>query len=326
MLIVVPRILGRSCGLNDHAQVIAAALPDGVQQAQILTLQQAGSIRSDQPVLLEFTPLAYSPIGLPIRLLLQVLRWRQQGRAVVVYFHELPFAGNSGLKALLAVRLQRLYCQLLAMSSTRIIVNQTSGETLFRRVPAERSPVFLPSCSNIGEAQAPPSYRQRPLRVAIFGSAGKRRHAHAVVASLGGYRALFGEAVEVIDIGDDLHLPPIVRPEVRCLGPLSAAAVLEQLLRCRFGFFYSEPEQFSKSGVFAAYCASGVVPVIAQAGKPASPHSAPAVSTLFLTPEDVLAGISLDATAETVWRHSRQWHERYSVEVAARTIHSLLEC
>ena len=63
---------------------------------------------------------------------------------------------------------------------------------------------FMPTFSNIGECESVDSPGIRPLQVVVFGSPGKRRHAHTLVASLGGYRRMFGPQVRVVDIGEYL--------------------------------------------------------------------------------------------------------------------------
>ncbi len=312
MLIVIPESPPGFCGLADHARVIAAAIAQGGPSVHICHWRQARSCAPGRPVLLEYTPLAYSPFGLPWGLLVDVVLWRWRGSRVVTYVHELPFPNGPGWKRQLAVLAQRCHCMLLAAVSSAVVVNQPSGLGWLSLLCGHRRVSFLPTCSNVGEAAQVPPPQGRPLQVVVFGSPGKRRHAHALVAELGGYRHLFGEGVRVIDIGDPLLLPDGVKLEVECIGPLPAALVLAHLLESRYGFFYAEPQQFSKSGVFAAYCAAGVVPVIAYRDALSSPH--------YLVPAQLLDGLHVVATIDAIWREDRQWAERSSAKACGERL------
>ena len=120
-----------------------------------------------------------------------------------------------------------------------------------------------------------------------------------------GVQQLFGPKVQVIDIGEPLLLPSELVPEVTNLGTLSSAEIQEHLLASRFGFFYAEPNQFSKSGVFAAYSAHGVVPILSY--KDADPHP------FFLSPGEIVAKSSRFTDLQIVWQSCRDWYRQYSV-------------
>ncbi len=315
MLIVIPESPPGFCGLADHARVITAAIAQGGPSVHICHWRQARSCAPGRPVLLEYTPLAFSPFGLPWRLLVDVVLWRWRGSRVVTYVHELPFPNGPGWKRQLAVLAQRCHCMLLAAVSSAVVVNQSSGLGWLSLLCGRRRVSFLPTCSNVGEAAQVPPPQGRPLQVVVFGSPGKRRHAHALVASLGGYRRIFGDSVRVIDIGDPLPLPEALAMEVECLGTLPAAAVFAKLVESRYGFFYAEPQQFSKSGVFAAYCAAGVVPVIACRNANPSRH--------YLTMEAWLAGEANSEYSDRVFHECRRWANSFSVSKCAEKIRAL---
>lgn len=263
-------------------------------------------------ILLEFTPLAYSRVGFSLPLLLQVCRWNHRGCRVVSYFHELPFPNGHQWKRRLAVLIQWLYCLILTGLSWRCLVNQESGLRHLKWPGSGNRVSFLPVFSNIGQAVTVDHPLQRPLQVIVFGSAGKRRHAHSLVAESGGYRRVFGPLVRVLDVGEPLNSTDPIPAEVECLGPLSSESVFELLLHSRYGFFYSEPDQFSKSGVFAAYCAAGVIPVIA--------CRSPSVSPYYLGMADLVSSATLDIRTEAVWSRGREWASRFNAKTAAATI------
>ena len=315
MLIIVPGSQTVFCGLQDHANVIKVELERIGLNVEICIWGFQPSIQPKTSILLEFTPLAYSRFGVSWPLLLQVLRWRLNGCRVITYFHELPFPNGRGLKKRLAVFVQQAYCSFLAAASAHSLVNQQQGRRCLQLLCGTRRVSFLPTCSNVGESDLVATPANRSLQVVIFGSPGKRRHAHSLVASLGGYRQLFGPKVHVIDIGEPLLLPSELVPEVKNLGTLSSAEIQEHLLASRFGFFYAEPNQFSKSGVFAAYSAHGVVPILSY--KDADPQP------FFLSPGEIVAKSSRFTDLKFVWHSCRDWYRQYSVRKCASCIYHL---
>lgn len=300
----------------DHASVLASMLRSFSVAVEICQCPPYSCLDRRSPILLEFTPLSYSRIGLSLPLLKKLIQCRLNGSFVIIYFHELPFPNGHSFKKYLAVVCQRIYCYIAAAISHRVIVNQASELAWLRWIcPCGRSS-FLPTYSNIGEAEFVDPPLQRPLQVVVFGSPGKRKHAHSVVHQLGGYRTLFGDHVHVIDIG--VHLAPCEQlPEgVHCLGPLPEDEVFANLLNSRFGFFYSEPHQFSKSGVFAAYCAAGVIPIIATLAPPAS--------DVYLSPHDLQNISNLPEKLAFTWGKARQWYQEHGMKQAALKIKELI--
>lgn len=316
MLIVIPSPEGTSCGLSDHARVIAAELSQRGMAVSLCPWPQPWSPAAGTAILLQFTPLAYSRVGLPWGVLRRVLWSRLRGNAVVTYFHELPFTNGNTWKRQCAVMLQRAFCMLLAGFSDQAVLNQDVGLRWLGRLRPGSPPIFLPSCSNVGESLHVPPPRARPDQVVIFGSPGKRRHAHQLIAELGGYRRLFGATVTVLDIGEPLTLPVSLHEEVDSLGSLPPDEVFAYLLQCRYGFFYSEPHQFSKSGVFAAYCAAGVVPIIA--------YHASGESPFFLTSQQLIRRSASSEAVDRIWRNCRSWFARYSAKACADELWKLV--
>jgi len=317
LIIVIPESDSSFCGLADHACVLATELELLGESVQIGHWRQFQRCSPASSLLLQFTPLAYSRIGFSLPLLVQLWRWKRRGCRVISYFHELPFPNGRQWKRRLAVVVQQLYGLLLVRLSFRVLVNQESGLDWLCWLGGRDRVSYLPVFSNIGQLASVAEPMERPLQVVVFGSAGKRRHAHALSAALGGYRHIFGSGVRVLDLGEPLADPSLLSADVECLGPLPATLAFQQLLQSRYGFFYSEPDQFSKSGVFAAYCAAGVVPVIAYGGANRS--------EFYLTVEELVASSDLPARSASVWSQARDWSSRFNASSAAARIRLLFD-
>ena len=317
MLIVIPRSQGQTCGLRDHARVIRHEAAKRGVTATLCPWPGECSAARETAILLEFTPLSYSQIGLPWQLLVQLVTWRIRSCRVVTYFHEVPFTNGHTWKRQAAVLLQRCFCMLLAALSNEVVANQHNALGWLSSLHGGQKATFLPSCSNIGESKQAPKPSARANQVVIFGSPGKRRHAHSLILESGGYRKIFGADARILDIGEPLELHPLLQSEVECFGPLEPKAVLQNLLESKYGLFYSEPAQFSKSGIFGAYCAAGVVPIIARATAECSAY--------FLSPSEITSRGSRFLDPQSVWLSSRQWFHRYSAQACTDQLFALLD-
>jgi len=99
--------------------------------------------------------------------------------------------------------------------------------------------------------------------MAVFGSARSRAGSYLRRKALEEFIERHGVG-EILDIGPPMESTVQARLRglpIRFLGSLSASAVSARLQSARFGIFTTPWGVASKSGVFAAYQAHGVVPV-----------------------------------------------------------------
>jgi len=100
--------------------------------------------------------------------------------------------------------------------------------------------------------------------MAVFGLPPTRQMAYRDLQSS---RKLLGDlgVKEIVDIGPDSDVPSKIRGiPVRQRGVLTPADLVGELGRTMFGFLSYRPMLLAKSGVFAAYCAQGTIPVVAR--------------------------------------------------------------
>jgi hypothetical protein len=121
----------------------------------------------------------------------------------------------------------------------------------------------LPVFSNVGEPAQVASWAQRQPQLIIFG----QRHSKGRIYSES--LPLLDQACQTLgiqgiwDIGPTLeHTPAAVGGvPVEPLGPLPTEAIGAFLSQARAGFLAYDPQRLSKSGIFAAYCAYGLLPI-----------------------------------------------------------------
>jgi hypothetical protein len=218
--------------------------------------------------LLQFSGYGYARWGCPWWLIHGLERWKKktgQGQLVTM-FHELynksapPWKHNfwtSPIQKYLAVR--------LVHASDRCLTSgQNYAETLITLSRNKNTQIpVLPIFSNIGEPQTIPPLPSRKKRLVIFGQQGTRTSAYKSISVLDRVCQSL-QIKEIWDIGPSIELTihsigecPIIE-----LGQLPAAEISKILLDSVAGFVCYNPKFLAKSGIFAAYCAHGLLPVV----------------------------------------------------------------
>jgi Glycosyl transferase 4-like domain len=217
-------------------------------------------------VLVHYSGYGYAKRGAPVWLVQGLRRWKAgaPGRRLVVMFHELWAYGPPWRSSFWTHPVQRALVAALLRLADNYLTSTDLYARRLRRLAPHRSPVaVLPVPSNIGEpGELPPFEAREPLAV-VFGRPGMRarvyRHFEAFLPAL---RAARIEAV--LDLGPPLEgraADEPALPVTRC-GYLEPASASAMMLRARFGLLDYPLDFAAKSGIFAAYAAHGVVPLM----------------------------------------------------------------
>jgi Glycosyl transferase 4-like domain len=291
---IVPELPPAVGGVGDYAFLIAKALhrlnlettfviPDGhrpgwqpacAAEAPEVSLvppragalaRRLDALRPDA-VLVHYSGYGYAKRGAAVWLARGLRRWkaRAPGRRLVVMFHELWAYGPPWRSSYWTYPVQRALIAAILTPADAFLTSTALYAALLKGLAPDRLPVaVLPVLSNIGEPNKPPSFQAREPLAVVFGLPGMRarvyRHFEAFLP------ALHAAGIErVLDIG-----PPLDRratdgpalPVTRCdyLEPRSAS---DTMLRARFGLLDYPPELAAKSGIFGAYTAHAVVPLV----------------------------------------------------------------
>ncbi len=289
---VVPRLQPTRCGVSDHAIALASELSTGygIDSAfvvlnsdercdlpypithcaphQLLNACIAFSGTQPAAILVHLSGYGYSADGAPTLLAEALESVRADGRfRVAVFFHELFATGMPWKSAFWYSQRQKRVvrriaeaCDLL-VTNTRGYVDWLTRET----VPQSSSPIqYMPIFSQVGEAQQHIPLTDRDPVMAVFGLGGTRQNAYRELSALGTMLEQFG-IHEILDIGPEFEAPGALDGiPVRRMGILAATEIARQFSRSTFGFLSYPATHLAKSGVFAGYCAHGVIPVIAR--------------------------------------------------------------
>ena len=289
---VVPRLQPTRCGVSDHVLALASELRTsyGIDSAfvvlnsdercdlpysvthcaphQLLNACVAFSGSQPAAILVHLSGYGYSADGAPTLLAEALEKVKADGRfRVAVFFHELFATGMPWKSAFWysqrqkrAVRRIAEACDLL-VTNTRNYVDWLNRETVWQSA----SPIqYLPVFSHVGEAQQHVPLADRDLVMAVFGLGGTRLNAYRDLSALGTMLQQLG-IQEILDIGPEFEAPGELHGiPVKRMGVLAATEIARQFSRSTFGFLSYPHMPLAKSGVFAGYCAHGVIPVIAR--------------------------------------------------------------
>ena len=280
------------------------------------------NLASAQSVILEYSCYSYQRYGAPYWLVRALSRWKasQPGRRLVTMFHELYATGMPWSTAFWTSAPQQYVSWRLANLSDAAITTTERQARILRGWSPNLEVAILPVPSNVGEFSGPLPSGREPILIA-FGQEGTRRRLYLDNAeSWGQIRRMFPQAV-IHEVGRPTGLPVTELTGLACkaYGGLPNPAISELFKKAQFGLLDYTRSTLDKSGVFASYCAYGLVSIVFR-------HSTPASSALregehFLTPHfeelpaAALAGIAANAHA---------WYRQHDVALHARTLNEFL--
>jgi hypothetical protein len=205
--------------------------------------------------------------GAPFWLLEALEALRQQHKVkLLVMFHEFPSLSFLR-KTFYLFPLQSFVAWRIAKLADIVFTNNSVFQTdLARRLnhPVTSIPVF----SNIGEPEHLSGLNRRKRRILVFGTPGRRARIYQKCIGMLVNTCRLLEIEEICDIGPPLHLKlsEIKKVPLVEMGEKSAQEISNIMLDSLAGIAYStDNRMLSKSGVYATYCAHGVVPIITQA-------------------------------------------------------------
>lgn len=289
---IVPRLTPGRCGVTDHALKLASELDSafGIQSAFVVLnsdiqcdvpfrvvhcapnrlAETCVSLNGQGPgaLLVHVSGYGYSTDGAPALLANGISDLRADGRfRIAAYFHELFATGRPWKSAFWYSSRQKESVRRIAMDCDLLATNIDAHREWLEDQPIQPNarPVrLLPVFSNLGEKKEPVSFASRDPVMVVLGLAGTREAAYQV---LRGMKATLQELAvrEVWDVGPEIDAPrDLAGVPVKRLGMLAVEDMGACLSRARFGFATNAQEYLGKSGVFGAYCAHGVIPVIGQ--------------------------------------------------------------
>jgi hypothetical protein len=305
-------------GVTDYAQVVADHMTVPVR---VQAFEPGMQLPDGAAVLLNYSGYGYAKRGAPLHLLAWARRNRARMRRFGVFFHELYATGKPTSSAFWLSPAQRYVASRLARMCDFWLTNIEESEGWLLRHAGQLPHRRLAIPSNIGEAASFGTER-RPVAV-VFGSASLRVLTYRAAGD-----ALFrwaGEqGVEIHDIGSPITEPDVAealqRHGVVAHGRLETEEIHGIMGGALFGLTRYPPRFAAKSGVLAAYCAHGMVPILladthgAFDGLRAGEQYLHGIPERAVSPQDIAR----------IGRNGFNWYQGHCVDAHARATVELL--
>lgn len=233
-------------------------------------LEACLSLNENQPghLLVHLSGYGYSPDGAPALLAEALRSVKADGRfRIAVFFHELFASGMPWESAFFHSWRQKKAIRGIAETCDRLVANTSYSVHWLEEKTARQSaaPIeYLPVFSQVGEAEQHIPLADREPAMVVFGLGGTRQRAYKELPGMRNALHQLGVR-EILDIGPEAEAPrQLDGIPVRRMGVLPAEEIAAQFSRTSFGFVSLPHPCLTKSGVFAGYCANGVIPVLAR--------------------------------------------------------------
>jgi hypothetical protein len=222
-------------------------------------------------VLLHYVNYGYAKRGCPVWLVDGLQRWLALDvkRSLITMFHEVyaqgfpPWTSSFWLSPI-----QRNLATRLAQLSSRCLTSRRDYAQLLDELSKGKHPQIptLAIFSNVGEPDRVLPLEKRSRKIVIFGGSDSRTKVYQNSSRELSYACQLLGIEKIVDIGPptELTLSAIGGVTIVEMGQLSAPRVSGILSQSIAGFFDYIPGYLAKSGIFAAYCAHGLLPISAR--------------------------------------------------------------
>ncbi|MGA9378555.1 MAG: hypothetical protein WBV73_07270 [Phormidium sp.] len=234
--------------------------------ANLLTILK-NNYQQASTVLLHYVGYGYAKRGCPFWLVNALEKWRSANVncSLVIMFHEVYATGPIWSSSFWLSPLQKNLAMRLSRSSDRCLTSKQGYAKILRELSAGKQIQIptLPVFSNIGEPKSVPPLTERSKRLVIFGSSSNRQRVYHRSRNALECTCQELEIEEILDVGPAMGIDissingiPVVK-----MGKRTADEISKIMLNSRAGFFDYHTEYLSKSTIFAAYCAHGLIPI-----------------------------------------------------------------
>jgi hypothetical protein len=261
LISVIPKARG---GVWDFTHALAGELGTSGQVLAIAQGDTGALARAHAPaLLLHYSGYGYAKRGAPIWLVRSIIEHRRRFGSLGVFFHELYALRWPWSSAFWLSPVQQYVARRLADTADFWITTCDKYAVWLMRHAGSKPHAVLPVPSNIGELPTLATER-RPI-VVVFGSSSLRTTAYQAAGE-----RLFSWArelgLEIHDVGREIT-ERTVAARLRRFGVIEHGFIAHAdasalLATARYGIVRHRAAELAKSGIFAAYCAHGVCPIV----------------------------------------------------------------
>jgi len=256
----------QSTALEDEWETVL--LPQRQPDVLSDTIETLSMSSNAAAVLLHYSGYGFQRRGVPFWLMDGLRKWKAGPGSVplLTVCHELYATGRPWQSSFWLSPVQKWIARSIVGLSSRVIVPTKiyRESVLSWGIRRDSEVTCLPVFSNVGEPGCGLSPGARPAAAVVFGLAGVedrvfgiyRHHVERILMALGIER-VFDVGPRFSPVPSELSGIPLIRKGTLAQGPLS-----KLLQQTRFGLIAYPLHAIGKSGVFAAYAAHGVVPIV----------------------------------------------------------------
>ncbi len=256
------QVSGETGGVADYARALRLALPDSTGIDVVTRGAKAEPARSH--FLLQYSGYGFQKRGAPTWLIPRMRTYKQSAASIGIFFHELYAFGPPWHSEFWLSPWQRRIVAQLAEIADYWVTNRESSAEWIRARTGTRPHVVLPVFSNVGEAA---EIQARPEGdIVVFGSSTVRARVYRQHGrALNNWAASRGLTIH--DVGPDLppdtlRLGGLESSRLIIHGRLDEPAVVDVMRKAGYGVVAYGAHELAKSGIFAAYCAYGLCPIV----------------------------------------------------------------
>lgn len=231
------------------------------------TYVQTQSAEIDPIIFLHYVNYGYAKRGCPFWLVNGLEQWKRgaKERRLVTMFHELYATGPFWKSAFWLSGIQKGLAGKIAEISDLVLSNRQRNADIIQswKVPLKKGVFVMPVFSNIGEPVHIPYLKERKNRMVLFGN-----HRERIWNCPESREKLFKACEilgldEIYDVGSRIKKKLTARNGLRIqqTGERDHRDISKIFLESRAGFLDYPRGNLAKSGVFAAYCSHGLLPV-----------------------------------------------------------------
>lgn len=352
LTVIVPRLPPSIDGLGDYGLSLARQMkrdygvntcfiigdplwkgPDeleGFEIRQVLKRskkEMLSLISPNNPVLLHYVGYGYAKRGCPVWLVQALKEWKSaSGKKCITMFHECYAFGPIWSSQFWTSPLQRKLVADLSLLSDRCLTSKKTYAEIIQRFSKFKhtSVVVLPVFSNIGELEKSLALVDRNKTLVVFGNVAwrSRVYRHSLIE----LKNLIGklQIKKLIDIGRvlDFSIDLGEGVEVEVLGNLPAEQISEIFSKSLAGFFNYPTGYLSKSGIFASYCAHGLLPVGNWDKEQESDGVVAGVH--FLAADDINEKVNF-SDIQKIADNAFYWYQSHNLTVHSKTFTDILD-
>jgi len=296
-----------------------------LQKTEISTL--LNEINQFQLILLHFVGYAYAKRGCPKWLVDGIKKWKSTNskNKLITMFHEVyatsyfPWQSSFWLSYFQKELAKKLFILSdKSVTSNIEYANMLDSQDSFINEKIKILPVF----SNVGESGEKNLLEQRNKQMVIFG--GRKNRENTYLNSKNTLKEICKELNlnKVLDIGPELKIKNFTIPniEISSLGVLSSNEISQTLSSSVVGCLHYDPRYLERSGIFAAYCAHGLLTF--NSFRLSRHNSNRVIDSLYIS-FDKINDLNYDK-AQFIANNANNWYNKHDLNKSAEIFNQLL--